>query len=109
MGDGFPRWIPLLDLRFADVILIFSETAEGAASLLDALITTLDKTGLKLNASKKVILTTQAQPPDHITTRAGHTIVVKDSFGTQKWLGSGLSSSRSLVTVGFPSVTVVSV
>ena len=95
MGDRFPRWIPLLDLRFADVILIFSETAEGAASLLDALITTLDKTGLKLNASKKVILTTEAQPPDHITTRAGHTIVVKDSFGTQKWLGCMLSALGS--------------
>ena len=104
--DGYP---PLLDLQFADDILAFNETAEGAASLLDALITTLDKIGFILNVSKTVILTTEAQPPDHITTPAGHTIVVKDSFGTQKWLGSGLSSSRSLVTVGFPSVTVVSV
>ena len=90
--DGYP---PLLDLRFADDILIFSETAEGAALLLDALITTLDKTGLKLNASKTVILTTEAQPPDHITTPAGHTIVVKDSFGTHKWLGCMLSALGS--------------
>ena len=90
--DGYP---PLLDLRFADDILIFSDTAEGVALLLDALITTLDKTGLKLNASKTVILTTEAQPPDHITTPAGHTIVVKDSFGTHKWLGCMLSALGS--------------
>ena len=90
-GIDFHDGYPLLDLRFADDILIFSETAEGAALLLDALITTLDKTGLKLNASKTVILTTEAQPPDHITTPAGHTIVVKDSFGTHKWLGCMLS------------------
>ena len=90
--DGYP---PLLDLRFADDILIFSETAEGAALLLDAVITTLDKTGLKLNASKTVILTTEAQPPDHITTPAGHTIVVKDSFGTHKWLGCMFSALGS--------------
>ena len=90
--DGYP---PLLDLRFADDILIFGDSAEGAASLLDALITTLDRTGLKLNASKTVILTTEAQPPDHITTPAGHTIVVKDSFGTHKWLGCMLSAIGS--------------
>ena len=50
--------------------MIFNETAEGATSLLDALITTLDKTGLKFNASKTVILPTEAQPPGHITTPA---------------------------------------
>ena len=78
-----------LIFRFVDDMWIYSETAEGAASLLDALITTLDEIGLKLNASKTVILTTQAQPPDHIRTPAGHTIVVKDSFGrhTKKWSG----------------------
>ena len=90
--DGYP---PLLDLRFADDILIFGDSAEGVASLLDALITTLDRTGLKVNASKTVILTTEAQPPDHITTPAGHTIVVKDSFGTHKWLGCMLSAIGS--------------
>ena len=37
--------------------------------------------------SKTIIFTTEAQPPDHITTPAGHTIVVKDTFGTHKWLG----------------------
>ena len=82
--NGYP---PLLDLRFADDILIFSDSAERVASLLDALITTLDKTGLKLNASKTVILTTETQPPDYITTPAGHTIVAKDNIGTHKWLG----------------------
>ena len=90
--DGYP---PLLDLRFADDILIFSGTAEGAALLLDALITILDNTGLKLNASMTVIWTTEAQPPDHITTPAGHTIVVKDTFGTHKWLGCMLSALGS--------------
>ena len=41
------------------------------------------------------MFTTEAQPPDHITTPAGHTIVAKDSFGTQKWLGCMLSAIRS--------------
>ena len=92
--DGYS---PLLDLRFADAddILIFSDSAQGVASLLEALITTLDRTGLKLSDSKTVILTTEAQPPDHITTPAGHTIVVKDSFGTHKWLGCMLSAIGS--------------
>ena len=67
--------------------MIQLEDAVGVASLLDALITALDKTGLGLNASKTIIFTTEAQPPDHITTPAGHTIVVKDTFGPHKWLG----------------------
>ena len=37
------------------------------------------RAGLTLTL-KTIILTTKAQPPDHITTLAGHTIVVKDSL-----------------------------
>ena len=62
--DGYP---PLLDLRFAHDILIFNDSAEGVASLLDALITTLDRTALKLNASKTVILNL---PPNQWATKA---------------------------------------
>ena len=69
--DGYPA---LLDLRFADDILIFSETAEGAALLLDALITSLDKTGLKLNASKKIHLDNRgtATRPHHDASWTHH-------------------------------------
>ena len=43
--DFHDGYLPLLDLRFADdLLLIFSDSAEGVASLLDALISTLDRT-----------------------------------------------------------------
>ena len=72
--------------------LVFSEKGRMVARWL---VTTLDNTGRKLNALKTVILTNEAQPPDHIATPAGHTIVVKDRFGTDKWLGCMLSALGS--------------
>ena len=37
----------------------------------DKLVTSLGKAGLKLNAAKTKVLTTQAQPPKTLRTRAG--------------------------------------
>ena len=49
LGDG---GIPLLDLRFADDILLFATSSVEAARMVDALVTWLKKVGLALNASK---------------------------------------------------------
>ena len=83
-GDGGP---PLLDLRFADDILLFAGSAEQLGYMLDKLVTSLEKVGLKLNAAKTKALTTQAQPPKTLTTRAGLEIAVLDQSSSHKWLG----------------------
>ena len=53
LGDGMSH---LLDLRFADDILLFKESAQVFGSMLDALVTCLGQVGLKPNASKKKLL-----------------------------------------------------
>ena len=68
LGDGGP---PLLDLRFGDDILLFAGSAEQFGYMPDKLVTSLGNVGLKLNAAKTKVLTTQAQPPKTLTTRAG--------------------------------------
>ena len=65
LGDGLP---PLLDLRFAEDILIFARSSHEIMTLLDKLVQFLGDAGLKLNAEKTVLITTQAQPPPFLTT-----------------------------------------
>ena len=65
-GDG---GIPLLDLQFADDILLFATSSVEAARMVDALVTCLKEVSLALNASKSKILTTQAQPRKTVTTQ----------------------------------------
>ena len=67
-GDG---GIPLLDLRFADDILLFATSSVEAARMVDALVTCLKEVGLALNASKTKILTMQTQPGKTVTTQNG--------------------------------------
>ena len=52
-GDGLP---PLLDLRFADDILIFVQSFQEVMTLLDKLLQFLDDAGFKLNAKKTVLI-----------------------------------------------------
>ena len=92
LGDGGP---PLLDLRFADDILLFAGSAEQLGYMLDKLVTSLGKVGLKLNAAKTKVLTTQAQPPKTLTTRAGLEIGVLDQSSSHKWLGCMLSTANA--------------
>ena len=92
LGDGGP---PLLDLRFADDILLFAGSAEQLGYMLDKLVTLLGKVGLKLNAAKTKVLTTQAQPPKTLTTRAGLEIGVLDQSSSHKWLGCMLSTANA--------------
>ena len=61
--------IPLLDLRFADDILLFATSPVEAARMVDALVTCSKEVGLALKASKAKILTTQAQPGKTLTTQ----------------------------------------
>ena len=61
----------LLDLRFADDILVFATSSQQAAYLLDKLVVALADIGLMLNQDNTKLLTTQAQPPKTITTQRG--------------------------------------
>ena len=54
LGDTMPS---LLDLCFADGILLFARTAAEAMALLDDLVRKLQNIGLQLNASKTIVLT----------------------------------------------------
>ena len=52
----------LLDLRFADDVVVFAMSRDDTIRLLEELVTSLGQVGLTLNRSKTKILTTQAQP-----------------------------------------------
>ena len=83
LGDGLP---PLLDLRFADNILIFARFSHEIMSLLDKQVQVLGDGGLKLNA----------QPPPFLTTSTGAVI-------GHKWFACMLSAAGSLPSkaIGF--------
>ena len=91
-GDG---GIPLLDLRFADDILLFATSSNEAARMLDALVACLKEVGLELNASKTKILTTQAQPGKTLRTQKGLEMEILDATKAHKWLGCLLSTSNA--------------
>ena len=78
---------PLLDLRFADDILLFCTTLDKTCLLLDELVASLAQVGLTLNLKKTKILTTQTQPPPQLQTHGGVTVDVLDRVSTHKWLG----------------------
>ena len=59
--------------------------------MLDALVACLEQVGLKLNASKTKVLTTQTQPPSTLTTPAGLELEVLEHAKSHKWLGCLLS------------------
>ena len=92
LGDGLP---PLLDLRFADDILIVGRSSHEIMTLLDKLEQFLGDAGLKLNAEKTVLITTQAQPPPFLTTSTRAVIKVKEKEAGHKWLGCMLSAAGS--------------
>ena len=93
-GDGLP---PLVDLRFADDILIFARSSQGIMTSLDKLVQFLGDAGLKLNAEKTVLITTEAQPPPCLTTSTGAVIKVKERASGHNWLGCMLSSAGSKI------------
>ena len=92
LGDGGP---PLLILRFADDRLLFAESTKHRRYMVNKMLTSLGKVGLKFNAAKTKALTTQAQPPKTLTTRAGLEIAVLDQSSSQKCLGYMLSAENA--------------
>ena len=90
--DGGPN---LLDLRFADDILVFGRSRVEAGNLLDALVKHLDRVGLLLNTDKTVVITNEAQPPQTFATTAEVILRVLPHDAGQKWLGSMLTSRGS--------------
>ena len=98
--DGGPN---LLDLRFADDILIFAQSRVEAGNFLDAVVKQLDRVGLLLNVEKTIVITNETQPPQTITTTGGMILRVLPRDAGQKWMGSMLTSSGSkLQDVGLP-------
>jgi len=89
LGDGS---IPLLDLRFADDILLFATSRVEGTRMVDALVTCLKEVGLALNASKPRIPTTQAQSGKTVTTQNGLEMEILDATKAHKWLGCLLST-----------------
>ena len=83
----------LLDLRFADDLLVFATRRDDTIRLLEELVTSLGQVGLKLNTSKTKILTTQAQPGSSLQTSGGVTVEVLDSRCAHKWLGFMLQAA----------------
>ena len=87
-GDGLPA---LLDLRFADDLLLFAKSARDAAVLLDELVRCCSLVGLCLNATKTKVLTTEAQAPSRLLTLSGHVVDILSPDDSHKWLGCMLS------------------
>ena len=85
----------LLDLRFADDILLFAKTFAETKFLLDELVTCLAEVGLHLNVGKTKILTTQSQSPSEVPLRNGQVNEVLDRGSTHKWLGCMLCTAST--------------
>ena len=84
----------LLDLRFAEDVLLFAEARVETGGLLGALVKQLDLFGLLFDPEKTTVITNEAQIPD-ITAKAGVIVQVLPRDGGQKWLGSVLTSRGS--------------
>lgn len=92
LGDGLRQ---LLDLRFADDILLCTKSEEEARRTLDLLIAALGEVGLILNVEKTVVMTTEAQPPQHLILSSGHRIQILPRSTSHRWLGCMLSAGES--------------
>ena len=90
LHDGLPT---LVDLRYADDILLFAPTRAALSTLIDSLVTELAEVGLILNASKTKVLTTEAQAAERIHTPNGHTFQVVGQSDSHKWLGCMLATN----------------
>ena len=66
LGDNLGN---LVDLRFADDILLFANSGPEVAEILDKFVKAVGKVGLRLNIDKTVMLTNEAQPSNTLVTR----------------------------------------
>ena len=90
--DGGPN---LLDLRFADDIIICARSRHELGQLVDSLTIHLEQVGLLLNADKTVVLTNEAQPPPILATDGGLKLAILQRNVGQKWLGCMLAAEGS--------------
>ena len=84
LGDALGN---LVDLRFADDILLFANFGPEVSQILDKFGKAVGKVGLRLNDDKTVILTNEAQPPNTLVTKDGLILKVLEWNQGQKWLG----------------------
>ena len=93
LGDNMAS---LLDLRFADDILLFARTAAEAMALLDDLVHKLQNIGLQVNTGKTVVfLTSEVHPPFFLYTDNGSKLRVLQQQEAHKWLGCMISAAGS--------------
>ena len=85
----------LMDLRFADDILLFAKSASEAIALLDSLLVCFAHVGLQLNATKTVALTNEAQPQPTLRTGNGIVLDILDRDAGHQWLWRILSARGS--------------
>ena len=78
LPDDLPK---ILDLMFADDILIFAGTAHKTIFPLESLMKDFAEAFFSLNGDKTVVLTNEAQPPSHLWTHTGIKLQVKNWSG----------------------------
>ena len=61
----------MLDLRFVDEILVFAKSYAEIVLFLHDLVTVVSQVGLTLDAKKAVVLTHEAQRPQHLHLPSG--------------------------------------
>ena len=79
--DGGPK---LLDLRFADDIVICARSRHELGQLVDSLTIHLEQVRLRLNAEKTVVRTHGQPSPSHATDGALKLAILQRNVG-QKW------------------------
>ena len=94
LGDALGN---LVDLRFADDILLFANSGPEVAQILDKFVKAVGKVGLRLNVEKAVILTNEAQPPNTLVTKDGLILKVLERNQGQEWLGCILTACGSMM------------
>ena len=77
----------LVDLRFADDILLFANSNPELAQIFDTFVKAVGQAGLRWNVDKTVMLTNHVQPQNTLVTRDGLILKVVDRNHGQKWLG----------------------
>ena len=82
--DGGPN---LLDLRFADDIIICARPHHELGQVVASLTIHLEQVGLLLNADKTVVLTNDAQPPPILATDGGLKLaILQRNVGQSGWV-----------------------
>ncbi len=85
----------LLDLHFADNILIFARSRKELGHLVGSLMIHWEQVGSVFNAEEAVRLTNEAQAPSIFARDGGLRLTILQRNVGQKWLGYMLTAARS--------------